>query len=212
MVNGQNWRIMSNFTDKDVNDGLYRISDATTQVDSIMGRLGLAPVGDFLTNMALKESWAGAGYDTTATHTMGPWQIDPIKMYDIQQNILNSRQGTGGMGSAYSERADAINKYMANLGHEDYDIANIATVQKDGDNYSYSNIGQYGNDPLTNAFLARLGLLSIQEPVPGPLQAQGAYWKKHWNKSGAGKPQEFVDIVSHYRPEYTTTNIGTFPK
>ena len=111
--------IMVNFTYSDINDGLKRISDATTQVDSVMQKANLSPVGDFMTNMALKETYAGAGYDKDATHTIGPWQIDPIRMYDIQQNIVNSRQGTGKMGTAYKERADIINKHLANLGYQD---------------------------------------------------------------------------------------------
>ena len=197
--------IMANFTYQDINDGLKRISDATTEVDSVMKQANLSPVGDFMTNMALKETYAGAGYDKDATHTIGPWQIDPIRMYDIQQNIINSRQGTGGMGTAYKERADIINKHMANLGYQDFDIANIATVNKDGDSYSYGNIGEHANDPLVNAFLTRLALTSVPEAVPDNMYGQADYWKDHWNKSGAGKPIEFTKMLSEYRPHYYST-------
>ena len=202
MVNGQDWRMMSSFTAQNVNDGLLRIQDATSTVDDVMGKVGLSPVGDFMTNMALKETWAGAGYDTSATHTMGPWQIDPIKMYDIQQNIANSE--------TYQKRAAAINQYMASQGYEGFDIGNMATVVKDGDSYSYGDMGEYANNPLANAFLARLGLASVPEQVPTALPAQGVYWKKHWNKSGAGKADEFVDMVQKWRPEYSTVNHGAY--
>ena len=195
-------RLMASFTYQDINDGLKRISDATTQVDSVMQKANLSPVGDFMTNMALKETYAGAGYDKDATHTIGPWQKDTIRMYDIQQNIVNSRQGTGGMGTAYSERADIINKHLAGLGYENFDIANVATVNKDGDSYSYGNIGEHANDPLVNAFLTRLALTSVPQAVPDNMYGQADYWKDHWNKSGAGNPNEFVKMMSEYRPHY----------
>jgi hypothetical protein len=192
MVIGQNWIIMSNFTDKDVYAGLSRIEDATTKVDSVMSGLGLDPVGDFMINMALKESWAGAGYDPTAPHTYGPWQIDPIMMFDIQKNIRER--------DTHQERASAINNYMQSIGYENFDIGSIASVKKDGNKYSYTDKGQYANDPLVNAFLTRLALSSIEEKVPTSLQGHGEYWKKHWNKSGAGKAHQLVDMVNIWRP------------
>lgn len=206
MVIGQNWRMMSKvqFTDDDVKKGIENIKGVSSIVDSVMSPLGLDPIEDFMINMALKESYAGAGYDTTATHTMGPWQIDPIRMYDIQQNILNSK--------TYQTRADTINNYLRSVGYpEDFNIGNTVTVLKDGDSYSYGDMGQYANDPLVNAFLARLGLSSVGAEVPNWLAGdggEGGYWKRHWNKSGAGDPQEYIDMVQHWRPEYAATNYN----
>ena len=183
------------FTDDDVKKGIENIKGVSSIVDSVMSPLGLDPIEDFMINMALKESYAGAGYDTTATHTMGPWQIDPIRMYDIQQNILNSK--------TYQTRADTINNYLRSVGYpEDFNIGNTVTVLKDGDSYSYGDMGQYANDPLVNAFLTRLALTSVPEAVPSNIYGQADYWKDHWNKSGAGQPHEFVKMMSEYRPHY----------
>ena len=183
----------SSFTKKDVQDAWNEIRINTGIVDSVMKKEHNMPeVGEFSTNVALQETWAGKRYDKNAGHTMGPWQIDAIKMYDIQQNLNNSK--------TYRKRRQTINNYFKSKGYPaNFDIAKIATVKKDGNKYSYSGFSQYKNDVLVNAFLARLGLASVKESVPTDnAYKQAEYWKKHWNKSGRGVPTEFLEKLEKF--------------
>ena len=62
--------------------------------------------------------------------------------------------------------------------------------------------------PLIGAIAVRLFLMNIPlknkktgevyGPLPALLKAQGAYWKKHYNKSGRGTAAEFVKRVEMF--------------
>ena len=195
MAIGQNWRKM---TKADIAQGLIDIGGYTQIVDQTLS--DMPPVADFLTNVSLKESYAGAGLDSTATHTLGPWQIDPIKMYDLQQRMLNDPK--------FAKRRQDINDYFANQGHVGFDIANLAQVNRvqnaKGEwEYSYGNLGPHARDPQAHAFLARLGIAPYAEAVPDDIFGQADYWKKYWNtKAGKGKAPQFIDMLMDHRPDY----------
>ena len=208
MAIGQNWRIMSNvpFTDTDVQTGIQDIIGYTQNVDALFGtgNLKLPSASDFLTNVALKESWAGAGLDPTATHTLGPWQIDPIKMWDMQQRMT---KGTSLYDPTFAARGQAINNWFAQQGYADFDIANLATVNRTQDaqgnwQYSYGDLSKnpYARDPQAHAYLARLGLTPYAEAIPDNMFGQGHYWDKYWNRNpNAGTAKEYVDMIKEWR-------------
>ena len=184
-------------TIKEVLQGMQKIQSNTQTVDSVLS--DMPSVSNFLTNVALKESYAGAGLDSTATHTLGPWQMDPIKMFDMQQRMT---KGSPLYDPKFGKRGDDINAWFSSQGYEDFDIKNLAQVIKGGTpekpSYSYGELGQYARDPLAHAFLARLGIAPFKEAVPKELGPQGVYWKQYWNTSGKGKPEQFVDMVNHW--------------
>ena len=213
MAIGQNWRIMSkvSFTDADVQAGIQDMTGYTQNVDALFGtgNLKLPPVSDFLTNVALKESYAGAGLDSTATHTLGPWQIDPIKMYDMQQRMT---PGTSLYDSKFAARGQEINNWFAQQGYADFDIANLATVNRTQDaqgnwQYAYGDLSNspYARDPQAHAYLARMGLTPYAEAVPDNMFGQGQYWDKYWNRNpNAGTAQEYVNMIQDHRSESNT--------
>lgn len=192
-----NYRMERLMTIQEVLQGIQKIQSNTQTVDSVLS--DMPSVSNFLTNVALKESYAGAGLDSTATHTLGPWQMDPIKMFDMQQRMT---PGSPLYDPKFGKRGDDINAWFTSQGYEDFDIKNLAQVIKGGTaekpSYSYGELGQYARDPLAHAFLARLGIAPFKEAVPKELGPQGIYWKKYWNTSGKGKPEQFVDIVNHW--------------
>ena len=49
--------------------------------------------------------------------------------------------------------------------------------------------------PLYSGLAARLLLLNIPAAIPSDLAGQAAYWKDHYNKTGAGTKQKFIDDI-----------------
>ena len=49
--------------------------------------------------------------------------------------------------------------------------------------------------PLFSGLAARLFLVRIPEAIPSDLAGQARYWKKHYNRSGAGTEKKFISDV-----------------
>jgi hypothetical protein len=50
-------------------------------------------------------------------------------------------------------------------------------------------------DPLLAVLFARLHYMLVPEPFPLTLEEQAEYWKEHYNKSGKGTPEKFLERV-----------------
>ena len=112
------------------------------------------------------------GGDKLGDYSFSAFQLDPIRYKDIQQ------RGTKG---AAKDRIDVANTFLREkLGREDFDLMNLDLVNED-------------HNPYIGATLARLGLASVPDAIPGDLEGQANYWKKHWNtEAGKGTPEHFM--------------------
>ena len=52
--------------------------------------------------------------------------------------------------------------------------------------------------PLYSAIAARLFLLNIPDRIPSDLNGQARYWKKHYNRNGAGTKKKFREDWESY--------------
>mgnify|MGYP003146571738 CR=1 FL=1 len=153
----------------------YDLNTAIQEINQLFssqeGGAKLSDQTDFMNRIASAES--NYGGDEMGDHSFSAFQLDPIRYKDIQQR--------GGKGNA-KERIDVANKFLSEkLGREDFDLMNLNLVDEQ-------------HNPYVGATLARLGLASVPEEVPGDLSGQADYWKKHWNtEAGAGTPEHFMD-------------------
>lgn len=50
-------------------------------------------------------------------------------------------------------------------------------------------------DPLLSIICCRLSYLRIEYPIPNTLTERAEYWKEHYNRSGDGKPWQYIERV-----------------
>lgn len=165
---------------------------------------GMDDVGQFLKNMAAKES--NVGTDKMGDYSYSPFQIDAIKYLDIQQDAENPK------GNA-AKRAQLANTFLRQqLGDPNFDILNMFEGESTEEGIRYiPNERLREHSPLIGATLARLGLGNIpteKDDQGNPirisdmsLEQQGDYWKRHWNTlSGKGTADEFVKAAQYHFP------------
>ena len=167
---------------------------------------GYSDVSDYLVNLAGQETLYGTlssqTYDDGTPVSLTEYQIDPIRYSDM---LERSESG------AALDRINMINEQFVNLGYQDFDIRNIATVSttdivdeitgETSTEYRYSDINQeYLDDPYVTTTLARHILASNPASIPEDLEGQAEFWKTHWNtEAGAGHESEFIEKFNVYR-------------
>lgn len=57
----------------------------------------------------------------------------------------------------------------------------------------YSNLAR---NPFLAILFTRLHYMLIPDPFPKTVEEQAEYWKKHYNRSGKGTPEKFIERVS----------------
>lgn len=53
--------------------------------------------------------------------------------------------------------------------------------------------GMLDCSPLLSLIFCRLFYMLIPEPIPGDIEGRAAYWKKHYNKTGKGSIEHYLD-------------------
>jgi len=167
---------------------------------------GYDDIGEFMGNLAATES--NLGSQTLGDYSFSPFQIDPIRYRDIVE-----RAGEGG---AAGDRARIANEYLRKeLNDPNFDILNLfdAETEPTSDTTSVEkyipNEMLQSHNPLVGAMLTRMGLANVKEGIPENIFDQADYWKKHWNVSGAGDSQKFIDQSQHHFPgNYVTKPLS----
>ncbi len=59
-------------------------------------------------------------------------------------------------------------------------------------------LADLSHDPLLAALICRLHYKLVPERFPDDLLDRGSYWKRHYNKSGAGSAREYVERVEAF--------------
>ena len=230
MVNGQNWRIMSNGTvdyrNTYIQKYLANLAEPAAETDKLFKSMGYGNASDFLINLMGQESHYGASYKPDATHTMTYAQIDPVRYWELLDDMKHY--------PGWANKAKTINKHMQSKpGYEDWDIANMAKVKatpKAGfETNAPGGIGPYGDweinannfdfhyvpgsisphtaDPLTAMMLSRLMLTKDPKAIPISPQEQAERWDSFWNRNpaeGTGTA-EFLNKLP-YREVYDMMN------
>lgn len=72
----------------------------------------------------------------------------------------------------------------------DYDIAKI-------------ELADLAYDPRLSLIFCRLSYMRIESAIPGARLARAAYWKKHYNRSGDGTIEQYMERAKHCLGEET---------
>ena len=97
-------------------------------------------------------------YNPETAYSYGPFQIDPIRYYDIAQNPDRVNK----------QRIEKANKFLrTELGNEDFDISKLAVYNPETQDYVQDsrNLEALRN-PLVGATLTRLALMQDRNPIP----------------------------------------------
>ena len=142
-------------------------------------------------------------YNPETALSYGPFQIDPIRYYDIAQNPERINQ----------PRLDKANEFLRlKLNNPDFNISNLATYNPETKGYDDVNLDMMRN-PHVGATLARLGLMQDPGSLPGEEGLASYYqnfWGPKWSQSEdegykATKRAEAQDRYDRI-PDYTMTD------
>ena len=122
-----------------------------------------------LSGTAATETHFGEYEDRSEGYGFGPWQFDRIRVVDIARYIRTL------------DRVHAIVLAETGFDARFYDVDTICHILK--------------FSPLLGAFFCRIGYMMKPEPLPSgsDIEAQGEYYKRHWNSSeGKGSVEKYV--------------------
>jgi len=173
------------------------IQDADTLFS---GSKSASPIMKFI---ASAESDYG-NYDPNTAMSYSPFQIDPIRYYDIAQNPERVNQ----------PRIDKANEFLrGKFDNPDFDISKLATYNPETKGYDDVNLDMMRN-PHVGAMLTRMALM--QDPGELPSGEQGladyyeSFWKPKWSEGPdtlkAQKKQQAIDKYNLYN---TVDNVVT---
>jgi hypothetical protein len=184
---------------------IREMRDAAGFVTQVFGE-NYADVSDFMVNLAGQETLYGTmssqRYDDGMPVSITEFQIDPIRFLDM---LDRSKKGEA------LKRIEMINETFTNLGYQDFDIRNIATVGQheytdpitgeEKTQLRYEDVNRkYLDDPYVTTSLARHILASNPDTIPSDLAGQATYWKTNWNSMvGEGEEGEFIEKFDTYR-------------
>tara|TARA_R100000353_G_scaffold172164_1_gene137085 strand:+ start:617 stop:1216 length:600 start_codon:yes stop_codon:yes gene_type:complete len=141
-------------------------------------------------------------YNPETAYSYGPFQIDPIRYYDIAQNPNRVNK----------ERIEKANKFLrTELGNEDFDISKLAVYNPETQDYVQDsrNLEALRN-PLVGATLTRLALMQDRNPIPGNVDEMATYYLKDFWRPAVQteeKRQDAIRKFNMYNPNAFEDNM-----
>tara|TARA_R100000329_G_scaffold14286_3_gene14778 strand:+ start:483 stop:1082 length:600 start_codon:yes stop_codon:yes gene_type:complete len=141
-------------------------------------------------------------YNPETAYSYGPFQIDPIRYYDIAQNPNRVNK----------ERIEKANKFLrTELGNEDFDISKLAVYNPETQDYVQDsrNLEALRN-PLVGATLTRLALMQDRNPIPGNIDEMATYYLKDFWRPAVQteeKRQDAIRKFNMYNPNAFEDNM-----
>ena len=141
-------------------------------------------------------------YNPETAYSYGPFQIDPIRYYDIAQNPNRVNR----------ERIEKANKFLrTELGNEDFDISKLAVYNPETQDYVQGsrNLEALRN-PLVGATLTRLALMQDRNPIPGNVDEMATYYLKDFWRPAVQteeKRQDAIRKFNMYNPNAFEDNM-----
>ena len=145
------------------------LTTAIQEADSLFS--GGSSANPIMKYIASAESNYG-NYNPETAMSYGPFQIDPIRYYDIAQNP-DRVQG------AHADRINTANEYLREKFNDpNFDISKLATYNPETQGYDDVNLEMMRN-PHVGAVLTRMGLM--QDPGALPNRDElGDYYENFW--------------------------------
>ena len=166
---------------------------AIEKVNALLpGKTSAAPIMKYI---ASSESDYGR-YDPESAMSYGPFQIDPIRYYDIAQNPDRVNQG----------RIDEVNEYMRKeLGNPDFDISGLASYNPETQNYDNVNKEMMRN-PLVGAALTRMALMQDPGSLPVGTENMSKYYMDFWGPKNQSEEKRLESKAKYdlYHPDSST--------
>ena len=172
-----------------------RLDIAIQQADSVLA--GDVSAQPFMKFIASAETDYGR-HDEESALSYGPFQIDPIRYYDITQNPdrLNPK---------HQGRINKVNTFLRNKFNDpEFDIGNLATYNPETNDYvPESRNLKYLRDPNVGAMLTRLALKQRPEALPQGKEAMANYYMDFWGPKAQTpeKKQQALDNYDLYHPD-----------
>ena len=135
-------------------------------------------------------------YDPETAMSYGPFQIDPIRYYDIAQNPERVNR----------ERLDKVNQYMREeLGNSEFDIGALALYNPETQGYDSVNKEMMRN-PLVGAMLTRMALMQDPSDAPVGTENMSRYYMDFWGPRDQSEEKRLESIGKYnlYHPESAT--------
>jgi hypothetical protein len=163
------------------------------ELDSAIAKVGTQFPGENVSNMlkfvASAESDYGR-YNPETAYSYSPFQIDPIRYYDITQNP--ERVNTARIGKA--------NEFLRKeLNDPDFDISGLAQYNPETNDYiPESRNLEYLRNPLVGATITRLGLMQDPNPIPGDKESMSSYYLKDFWKPAVQTEEKRLDAIRKF--------------
>ena len=166
------------------------------------GKKSAAPIMKFI---ASAESNYG-NYNPETALSYGPFQIDPIRYYDIAQNPSRVK-------GAHANRIIQANEYLrTKLNNPDFDISKLATYNPETQGYDDVNLEMMRN-PDVGAVLTRMALMQDKGDLPDE-EGLGSYYESFWGpKWSQSEDDEYKagkrgEAQSRYDLHHTSANTA----
>ncbi len=158
-------------------------------------------VGNMLKFVASAETDYGR-YNPETAYSYGPFQIDPVRYYDIAQNPERVNKA----------RLQKANEFLrAELDSPDFDISNLAQYNPETQDYveDTRNLEALRN-PLVGATLTRLALMQDPNPIPGDVENMSKYYLEDFWRPAVQteeKRQDAIRKFNMYNPNAFEENM-----
>ena len=158
-------------------------------------------VGNMLKFVASAETDYGK-YNPETAYSYGPFQIDPIRYYDIAQNPERVNK----------DRLQKANEFLrTELDNPDFDISNLAQYNPETQDYveDTRNLEALRN-PLVGATLTRLALMQDPNPIPGDVENMSKYYLEDFWRPAVQteeKRQDAIRKFNMYNPNAFEDNM-----
>ena len=158
-------------------------------------------VGNMLKFVASAETDYGK-YNPETAYSYGPFQIDPIRYYDIAQNPERVNK----------DRLQKANEFLrTELDSPDFDISNLAQYNPETQDYveDTRNLEALRN-PLVGATLTRLALMQDPNPIPGDVENMSKYYLEDFWRPAVQteeKRQDAIRKFNMYNPNAFEDNM-----
>ena len=147
-------------------------------------------VSKMLKFVASAESDYGR-YDPETAYSYSPFQIDPVRYYDIAQNPERVNK----------PRLDKANEFLRKeLNDPEFDISKLAQYNPETNDYiPESRDMDYLRNPLVGATLARLGLMQDPGVIPEGVEDMSSYYLKDFWKPANQSEYKRLDAVAKFK-------------